>query len=363
MKMRSLCPGSYAVAKRALEQDDTLFSAEGTATHWVGEQCLLSNGELNPIDFVETSAPNKVFLRENMLYAAKLYVDHVRAILKELGVTEADGTPEKRVDLRWVDKEMFGTVDYHYFHEPTKTVYVWDYKNGFDDVEAGTTPQLPFYALGDYERAERAVCFIVQPNAGGIKGVVYSKQELWNWVLEFRRVAEECRKSDAARTPGVHCKHCPGHIICPEHKAETWSTYQQAKQLMVTNPTADEIADEADAIDLAIELLKQRKKSVDLMAYRMAYTYAHVIPRHKLIKGVSQRKFRNDEEIIAVCELQGVNPYATAKLKSPAQLEKEINVKPFLAESEAPIKLVKQSQRGTAVSSYFQETFKNVKFN
>lgn len=354
MKIRIQCPGSYALSKRSLVPDDSECSAEGTATHWVGEQCLI-DPSLNPVDFIGVTADNGVFIRESLIDAPTEYVNHVRQTLAELGVCTTQGRVEERVDLSWVDDEMFGTSDFNYYHEPTRTVYVWDYKNGYDDVSPVDNPQLAFYALSKYKYAIRAVCFIAQPNAGGIKRYDFTRDDLTAWIQRFRDIAAGCRKPDAPRVAGEHCKHCPGKAICPENRVEAWKLYDATRDFY----DKTDIEDEIDAIDAAIEALKHRRSTLDTAAFHLAYNEGVQFERHKLVRGVTQRKWKDEEAVIAYCELNNIDPFER-KLLTPAKLSRNIDTKAYEEKPEGKIKLVHNSKRGTPVGSRTTERFRDV---
>lgn len=355
MKRRILCNGSYALDKRALVPEDSVCSADGTATHWVAEQCLI-DPTMDPIDFIGSVCPeNDVFLRESMLDAPTMYVNHVRETLASLGVTTAGGEAEKHIDLSWVDSEMFGTSDYQYYHEATRTLYVWDYKNGFDDVEAVENPQLAFYALDSYKYLFRAVCFIVQPNAGGIKEHIYSRDDLTTWIQTFRDVAKVCRSESARRVPGdSQCKHCSGKAICPENRSEAWTRYEATRDFYA----ADDIEDEIDAIDAAMSYLKSRKETLDLAAWHLTYNEGQAFQRHKLVRGVTQRKWKDETQVIAWCELNNVDPFER-KVLTPAKLSRIIDIEAFTEKPEGKVKLVRNEKRGTPIGNRLTERFKD----
>lgn len=357
MKIRMPCPGSYALSKIALEVDDTVCSAEGTATHWVAEQCLRSDGQMwSPVDFVETTAENGVYLRESLIDAPTEYVNAVRQLMSSLGAEIRPEYVERRVDLSWVDAEMFGTSDFSYYHTPTLTAYCFDYKNGYDDIEAEDNPQLAFYLLDAYnDGAQHFVGYIAQPNAGGIKRHVFTRAEMTAWITRFRDIAAQCRSNSAPRTGGSHCKHCPAKAICPENMAETWARFAA---VATGNGSPEHIAREMIAIEAAIESLRHRREALSHTAYNMAYNNGVSIPGHKLVAATTQRTWRNEDELIAHCELNGVDPHEK-KLLTPAKLSRIIDIEAFTVRPEGKPKLVKQTQRGTPIGSRLSERFAN----
>jgi len=352
MAMRMICHGSYALAKLTDPETDgdTICSAEGVATHWTGETSLATGGMLLPIDFENTYAPNGVWLTESLLEAPTEYVSHVLDTIRDIGGDVSKLEIECHVDLSWVDAEMFGTCDCRYRHG--NTLYVWDYKNGYDAVEATDNPQLAFYALDD-RTIERAICFIVQPNAGGIKSVEYTRADLDKWALKFREVAAACRADGASRVASNKCRYCPAAARCPENMAEAWSRYVTA-----TTPTPD-ISDEMDAIEAALLLLKARKEAVTQRAYNLAYKSGVHIPRYKIVEGAKQRQWRDEEELIAYCDLMGVDPYEK-KLLTPAKLSRIIDIGEYAYKPEGSVKLVKENARGTPIPTAVQSRFAGI---
>lgn len=352
MHCRMACKGSYNLSKRSLMPEGSDASDLGDAMHWVGETCL-RDSEIDPLDFDGGVSPSGVKLKESDLQSPQFYVEYVRNLLTTLGLPQGSGKIEERVDLSWVDEEMFGTGDFAIGH--LDTYYSVDFKNGHDPVEASENPQLVFYLLGGYPHYEKYVGIICQPNAGGIKRYEFTRDDLTAWIQRFRDIAAACREPNAPRVPGEHCKHCPAKAICPENRVNAWKLYDATRDFY----DKTDIEDEIDAIDAAIEALKHRKTTLDTAAYHLAYNEGVQFQRHKLVRSVTQRKWRDESAIIAWCELNNIDPFEK-KLLTPAKLSRNIDTTAYEEKPEGKVKLVHNSKRGTPVGSRTTERFRDV---
>lgn len=359
MGRRKICPGSYGLAKRnKIEETDSKCSRDGTATHRVAEMAFESEGMLMPVDFVGEIIEG-VEITEQLAESPQQYVESVLNTMRDIEGDLSKLCIEAKVDLSWVDDEMFGSADLSYYHEPTKTLYVWDYKNGFDGVEAVGNLQLRYYTLGLLPGlgAQRVVMSIAQPNAGGMKTVEHDVLDALAWIQEFIEIAYNCRLDDALRVAGDYqCKYCESQNICPENRAKVWS-------LANAVGTPQDIGDEIRALDELIILSKKRREALNNDAYDLMYRHGQSIDGHKLIHGPARRSWVDESQVIALCKQHDVDPYDTPKLKSPNKLEKIIDrlvLKDLISQPEGKIQIVKESQRGTPVTNSIQNCFANV---
>ncbi len=356
MGRRKICPGSYGLAKRnKIEESDSKCSRDGTATHRVAEMSFESEGMLMPIDFVGETIEG-VEMTEQLVESPQQYVESVLNIMRDIEGDLSKLQIEAKVDLSWVDDEMFGSADLSYYHEPTQTLYVWDYKNGFDGVEAVGNLQLRYYTLGLLPGlgAKRLVMSIAQPNAGGMKTVEHDVIDALSWIQEFIEIAYQCRLDNAPRVAGDYqCKYCESQNICPENRAKLWKLADEIG-------TPRDIGDEIRALDELIMLAKKRRESLNQDAYDLMYRHGQNIDGHKLIRGPSRRNWTDESQVIALCKQHNVDPYDTPKLKSPNKLEKIIDrsvLKALISQPEGKIQIVKESQRGTPVTNEIQNMF------
>jgi hypothetical protein len=128
--------------------------------------------------------------------------------------------------------KMFGTADF-ILTVPYNRMYVGDYKNGVNVVNAYRNKQLMYYMLGALfalpkdERQEIPVCegFIYQPNGLGLRNPVSTfeietKELLEDWHPQLVERMKAAERDDAPLNAGAWCKYCPAAVSCPALRAE-----------------------------------------------------------------------------------------------------------------------------------------------
>lgn len=135
---------------------------------------------------------------------------------------------EEKVDLSFIDPELFGTLDYAIV-EPFGKLHVIDYKNGKGPVVAKYNTQLLYYAIGvgqkyDFE-FENVKMDIIQPNAndelGHIRTWEIPIEKLKSFVPLFKHWVERTRRKNAKLSVGDWCEWCPAKMqgTCEKYKS------------------------------------------------------------------------------------------------------------------------------------------------
>jgi hypothetical protein len=216
------CPGSTRAERRfpVLEEDDE-DSRNGTAAHWAFQQMLPPYGQVLEPGIV---APNGVTLDIDMIEAAELLVDDVKAVCKQYGVDIQYVEVERRIPIHW----WFGTTDvrlwallpsgeYHLFN--------WDFKYGHRYVPEFENWQCLDYVHGSLQERtnipwERVTVHIriVQPRC-------YFRAAIREWEVpadELRAqfnirlaTAQEAIGENPRFRPGEECRDCRARYACP----------------------------------------------------------------------------------------------------------------------------------------------------
>lgn len=284
------CPGSVRLIAQAPKSESGEAAALGTAAHDLAEKCLLQ--DKNAADFMgEKINGFKVDL--DMVMAVQVYVDLIRE--------EADGLQvdvEKRFNLEWVYKGMFGTNDAS-FGEPFGTLRIYDYKHGAGlAVEAVGNTQMLYYALGaaydpesgeleDYENIEMT---IVQPRAyhedGPIRRWTISREELVEWIEKFREYAKRTEDPNAPLNPSVDaCRWCDAAGICP-------AQYDRAQEVAKTDFSETLPNAEAITLEQAGKVLEHKKMLMDFIEACEKRLEEEVLTNRKSVPGVKVVKKR-----------------------------------------------------------------------
>lgn len=162
------------------ELEDRVESAEGTASHDVGESLIgFAARGLTPKaeEYVGGQAKNGVVIDQDMYDGARLYADDVRAVMSRSSCFVP--VVEQRVHAPRIHSEAWGTPDCWLFDERNGVLYLWDYKFGHLIVEAFENWQLLVYLCGILDQLDidgyqdqriRVEFRIVQPRAFHPKG-------------------------------------------------------------------------------------------------------------------------------------------------------------------------------------------------
>lgn len=245
------CPGSVA-AEMHLPDQDSSYSAEGTAAHDLASQVLQArvNG-----DFTELGDPRNYVGRKITVGAREFYVSEDMAEHVETYATNAmiwarsadEREVEQRVyfgdDLGVPDTEAFGTVDFGALLLTEGEIQVHDFKYGMGvKVYAEGNEQMMLYALGYLRKFEfiadftRARLVIHQPRLDhtdewliDIADLLAFRDDVRTTVNiingEFDRTQPGPQTSTGPLRPGEkQCRFCRAKATCGALRASVNST-------------------------------------------------------------------------------------------------------------------------------------------
>lgn len=228
------CTGYVLMAQLYPELEESEGAREGTAAHEPAADMVLANacgGQNFPKfeDVVGSTASNNVVFTEEMYEGAKLYADDIKSVMQSTGVFGGEGFGvERKVLARRIHELSYGTVDAFLYDRAGAALYVWDYKFGFEQVEAFENWQTINYAAGildelgidGYQDQNLTVHIrIVQPRAfhrdGPIREWAVKASDLRAYFNTLSSNAEEALGPNAVTRTGSHCKNCPARHACP----------------------------------------------------------------------------------------------------------------------------------------------------
>lgn len=241
------CPG-WVYMNQTYPDIETEASREGTAAHEVAARLLSSAARANcdPVNEGEI-LPNNVVVTAEMLEGADLYVDDVRAVMHASGVYGGALLGiEQKIEVPAVHPQCFGTPDLYLLDAKNNTLYIWDYKYGFDPVEAFENWQLVTYAAGilghiakhaplmhdQVEPTLKVVFRIVQPRAmhreGPIREWRVKYTDLAPYFENLRKGAAQTVEHPHLKRSAAHCKYCPGRHACDTAQAAGAKLFEAA---------------------------------------------------------------------------------------------------------------------------------------
>lgn len=312
------CPGSVAACAAVPKLPSSAAADEGTLAHAFAERFLL-DGVNNISEFVgfTLEADGKPLTAE-MARAVQVYIDAVWAeydleddsvlMVEQKFVLPIASAPEGHV---------FGRNDAMVYSRKRRKLTVFDYKNGFQPVEAEDNDQGKFYGAGgalselakDWPVSEVEIV-IVQPNArdvdfaGAVRRWSWNPVDLLEFVAELEQDIAETLKPDALRVPGEHCRWCDAAPFC-EVRVQT---ALQSAALAFTDVALLGTKDLPDVQKVDVDRLVKLKHVCDVFSDwgkkiedRMLgmLEQGQTVPGFKLVEKMARRKWQAAGDDIA----------------------------------------------------------------
>lgn len=365
------CPGSVH-AEPAAPDVGSAASDEGTACHFVAEQCLVEDKQ--PAEFVgltikaeEKQRP--VIFTEEMAGWVNEAIDWVRDYLAahpdailytetEVDIGIAFGLP---VDPETGKTCLWGTADFAII--TAQDLVVGDFKFGYRNVSVHTS-QLDLYAMGfihwlscfSFERVRKV---IIQPRAKDEPEEMVIEMESLDarreaWVPKVHAALDPA----APRVPGEkQCAWCKAAPICAALHAHT----QRLAQAEFESPEDLSLEEVADVLGKA-GMIRAHLHAIETFAARMLAA-GREVPGFKLVRAKRNRVWKDTAGAIQVLGEFGIGPdryLSTPELVSPAQAEKIIGKKgkallePYIDQPLGEPKLAPESDPRPAVAGEFE---------
>lgn len=290
------CTGWVLMAQTYPETEETVEAREGTASHEVGAEIITdakTNNRHRAAEYwVGSTASNGVIITEEMYEAAQEYADDVTRTMRSLSVFGGPGLRiEQRVEIPRVHAINWGTPDCSIHHKPSNALYVWDYKFGFEVVEAFENWQAIDYVAGLLDELEinghldqltTVHIRIAQPRAHHREGTIREwkvlASELRAHINILSSNAHKALGPDAEFNTGSHCKHCPGRHACPAALKAGTRLYEVSSK-----PVPVELSAEALGVQLAI--VKRARKQLEYLESGFEEQVKSLIRSGSLVSG------------------------------------------------------------------------------
>jgi hypothetical protein len=318
-------------------------AAEGTAAHWVLEQCL--TGGYQPRDFLgrtivvrENHVERRFVVDGDMAHDVDVGVDYIRSVAQQPGWSGV----EQRVDLSCFEHGLFGTTDLWHVARDASLLTLADFKYGHGDVSPVENPQLLLYLCGVLDMLRRGVLagnmpercrvVIIQPRsvvpgprvkewdvpAGYLDGIDENIRAITG--IAIAKGGFVARVQDAITgvnrfaefKMGQWCRHCPALGECPLTVAEAQGLAPSLLAADLTVMDAERILARRDLLERVVE------KAEGVML--KALIAGHRGSRFPLVVGTKHRVWR-DENLARQRLEEAVGP-GCLRPPTPAQAEK-----------------------------------------
>jgi hypothetical protein len=334
------CNGWIGMSEGVYERE-TDDSKEGTAVHELIERVLEEFKMRNSTyvihwdTFINDVASNGIVYDEEMVDAARLYVEYVVSVVAKL----SEMNVEQKVMMPIIHPENGGTPDADWHDKSNHVIHVFDFKYGHGSVSAFENWQAMDYAVGILLREFSPAIFsedkmvitikihIIQPrcyhdNQGPYRTWQLTHHELYPYLERMREACE----GDGVLQTGDQCTHCPAQFKCPANKEATRNALD-----VLMKPEPDMLTEEALGYEYhqllrVQDLIKCRKAAIESdITDRIKIGLP--VPGCRLEPSFGNRKWIKDEsEVVALGKMFDVD-LLESKLVSPAGAEKLLKKK------------------------------------
>ncbi len=347
------CPGSINLTEKLLADGSIRPStnraaAEGTAAHLVLSACLEDGEDAVSMKDMEIEVADWIFIVDDeMVEGVQECIDWVHARITK---ARADGFETKlyieKALSSFSDEDAYGTADIIIVLSKDgvdKLIVVVDFKYGRGVTVEPTSDQNYYYsylAVENYLSPESDTVavesWIAQPRIPHPEGTVrphyttaLDVTSWWYDTLLPNLLAT--KEPEAELVIGEHCKFCPNKGHCPALKAEVFeiplgitpshltdeelgAILQKLKALTVVQPTFEQ------------EALRRARSGDKITGFKLVRKKANRAWKDKQAMPVDETGQYDQMELVtfedAAADAFGLDAYAPAKMKSPAQIEK-----------------------------------------
>ena len=295
------CPPSVRLSEK-YQDEVSSYALEGTSAHALGEFKVKKLLGLDAKDPRE----NLSYYDEEMDDLTDGYSSYVMEIASNY--EKPTVFVEERLDLSKYVKESFGTADCIVVGD--KDLHVIDLKYGQGLlVDARENPQLMLYGLGaltlfdSIYDIEKVILHIYQPRRCNISTHEINTQDLYEWGESIREIAEKAYKGEGEFKCGEWCIFCKAKNKCRKRAEENLKLAQE--EFTLPPELSD---DEIEEILPKLDQLEQWTKDIKAYALERAMK-GHRWKGLKLVEGRSNRKYRDEDEVIKRVKELGFSPF------------------------------------------------------
>lgn len=300
------CPPSARLCEN-YDDKGSDFAAEGTDAHALCEYKLKTALGIKADDPTNDLS----WYSAEMEDCANGYAAFVLELVEEAKEHCADPVVliEQRLDYSKYVEEGFGTGDCVIIADGT--LHIVDYKHGRGVlVEAEDNPQMKLYALGALELFDciydisSVSMTIYQPRRSNISTCTVPKDELYDWAENILTPAAELAFSGGGEYRcGEWCQFCKAKADCRKRAEANMelATFEFRRPPLLTDNEVEEILGKLDE-------LTSWANDVRDYALRAAVS-GKKWNGYKLVEGRSNRKYTDEDAVIAAVKKAGFDPY------------------------------------------------------
>lgn len=319
------CTAYPMMAAAYPETEESEESKEGTAAHEIAARMIEAHARAmtgcpSRNDIVGAPASNGVVYTDEMYDAAELYAADVGEVMRAAAVF---GGPhlgiERKVYAPRVHELSYGTPDCFIFDQKNGMLYVWDFKFGYEIVEAYECWQLINYVAGILQELGidgltdqhlRVKLRVAQPRAfhrdGPIREWSVRASDLRAHINSLASNAAESLGPNATARSGSHCKHCPARHACQAALTGGVRLYEAAAAPMPVELTPHALGVQFAIVQRARKQLEYLESGYEEQIKGLLRS-GHSVPGYRAEEGYGRDKWKVPEtEVIALGDMLGI---------------------------------------------------------
>lgn len=327
------CRAAPLVQAQYPEKEETPEQREGTAAHELAAVYIERTLRALPPakELIGKAASNGEVFTQEMAEACEVYAGDVRKESIARGVFGGANTSiEQPVMLPRIHPLNGGTPDFWLHDRRNRTLILWDFKFGHDDVEAFENWQLMNYAAlvldkldvsGATEQGYTVVLKVVQPRSYKKSGPVDSwtvpatdLRPYWN---DLAQGAVESTSPNPVARPGRNCRNCSGRHACEALRFAAAAMMDYAKSVTTQSLPSAAAGLELVWLDDAKSIIEARKSGLEQeLAERIKAD--EVIPYWGVKAGYGRSKWKDPQQAIGIGAAYGIDLRSSEPI-TPAQ--------------------------------------------
>lgn len=199
---------------------------------------------------------------------------------------------ERRGPVNPVHANCWGTPDAWHYDPASKTLRLWDFKNGHDFVEEYDNWQLISYASGildelgidgSDDQRTTVIMTIVQPRCYGhdpVRRLTVRASELRGHINKLRMAAEAAHEPNPVAAVNLKCKHCSGRHACQPYQRSALEAADLSMRSAPLDLTPEQTGKELAVLQRARAALEGRISGLEESAFAMIQQGHRVPPYH-----------------------------------------------------------------------------------
>jgi hypothetical protein len=310
------CPGSVELVAKMPPQPSSSYADEGTLLHDTIADIL--DGKGTPTDYLGRKH-NDIVLTQDLIDRKLLVaLEGLHEVDPNL---EMEYAVESRVGFGDLLPDVFGSTDLLGRIGDRAIVLDWKFGDGVP-VGAEENPQLLFYAAAAMRTPETAWAF---EGAKEVELIIVQPPSVKRWLTTIDRVkafenelvaaVKVALKPDAPLAAGDHCKWCAAKPVCP---VMTGAVDRALKEQLDMMPV-DQIGHYMNQLPQMEAFLKDLQQLAHWLIEE-----GKTIPGWKLVNKRATRQWADENKAEQWMEARGIYPLQEPKMKSPAQVEKDL---------------------------------------